>query len=120
MANGKLPHHCSQPLLGCSQIDCLALSAVQISWKCFRKLVLQSCQPLGRAADTSLVPESDKGVVEGFEECYEMDESTELDCFCGVVVQSREVDCCVQGQRAVALNSICSADFMLVVLYIFL
>jgi hypothetical protein len=45
-----------------------------------------------------------------------VNESTELDCFCGVIVERREVDSGVQGQGAVTLEGICSMDAVLVVI----
>jgi hypothetical protein len=87
---------------------------MQIGRKCFCKLILQSRQPLSRAANTCLVPKSDKGIVKGLVECNEVDESAKLDCFCGIVVQGREVDSGVQGQRTVTLDGICSAKITLV------
>lgn len=45
-----------------------------------------------------------------------MDEPTELDCFCRIVVESREVDGGVQGQGAVALDGICSGIVALVLI----
>lgn len=88
----------------------MVLGGVEVGREGVGELLLQSSQVRGRAVGAGLVPQGDEGVVEGAEEVDEVEEAVEVMGLGirGVVVLGGDGDRGLQGERAMALQGICT------------
>ena len=106
MANGQLPYHSLQPLLGHFEIHKLCFGAIKISRQCFRELLLELNQP-GRYSTMQIsVPQSKEGLVKGLIQLYEVDKASHLYRFSWVLVRAGKLNAVMQGQWPVPFKCV--------------